>query len=77
MEAKKVKAKRIGDVQKVANKGRKFGAASEYNHLRVQFEDNTELHLLFTDSEIRRAIDRAKKNPEDLPKVGWLHDILD
>lgn len=77
MEAKQVKAKRIGDVQKVVNKDRKFGAASEYNHLRVQLEDKTELHLLFTDSEIQRALDRAKKNPEDLPKVSWLHNILD
>ena len=73
----KVKAKRIGDMQKVDNREKKPSAADVYNHIRVQLDDGTEVHMLFTDNEMRRAIDRAKKNPEDLPKVSWLRDVLD
>ena len=74
---KKVLAKRIVDVVKTKNQERKFGAAVEYNHLRVQFPKGAERHLLFTDFIIKRAIERAKKNPEDLPRVSWLRDIIE
>lgn len=74
---KSIKAKRIGDLQEVVNTNPKFGAAAEYNHLRVQLPDGKEIHLLLTDHELKRAIDRAEKNPEDLPKVSWLRDIID
>lgn len=72
-----IKAKRIGDMQKVFNKNPHWAALSEYNHIRVQLADGTELSLLLTDKEVQRGIERAEKNPEDLPKVSWLRDILD
>ena len=72
-----MKAKRIGDMQKVFNKNPHWAALSEYNHIRVQLPDGTEVSMLMTDNEVRRGIDRAEKNTEDLPKVSWLRDILD
>jgi len=71
------KAKRIGDVQRVINKNPHWAALSEYNHIRIQFPDGCERSLLLTDNELKRALERADKNPEDLPKVSWLRDILD
>ena len=74
---KKIKAKRLGDVSVVLNKNKHHAAASKYNHIRVQFPDGKEKHLLFTDSQLTRAFDRAKKNPEDLPSKTWIHDVVD
>ena len=77
MKAKNVKAKRIGDMQAIINKNKKPSANLNYNHIRVQLDDGREVHMLFTDAEITRAIDRAQKNPEDCPKISWIRDILD
>lgn len=76
-KGKPVKAKRLGDLQKVSNQKPKFGANLEYNYIRVQFADGSEVNLLFTDNEIKRAQERAAKNPEDLPKVSLFRDIWD
>lgn len=73
----KIKAKRIGDVQLVENKNKHFAANSKYNYIRVQDINETELHLLFTDNEIKRAKERALKNPEDLPEVSWIRNLFD
>ncbi|HOS17495.1 MAG TPA: hypothetical protein PKX15_10840 [Bacteroidales bacterium] len=72
-----MKAKRLGDLQRVINQNPHWAALKEYNHIRVQFPNGKEKHLLFTDKEIQRAIDRANKNPEDLPKVSWVRDFFD
>ena len=68
---------RLGDVILVENMKKKPAAAAKYNHLRVQFPDGCERRLLFTDSQIRVALERAKKNPEDLPPVSWIRDAFD
>ena len=73
---KQVKGKRLGDLEKVKNADRKFGAALKYNHIRVQFPSGDEKHLLFTDWQIRLGLKRSEKNPEDLPKVSWIRDII-
>ena len=73
---KQIKGKRLGDVTKVKNTERKFGAAFKYNHIRVQFPSGDEKHLLFTDWQINLGLKRAAKNPEDLPKVSWIRDII-
>lgn len=67
---------RIADMQKVINKNKLPAAASMYNHIRVDFKD-LDIHLLFTDNDIKSALKRASKNPEDLPSINWLRDILD
>jgi|2_EtaG_2_1085320.scaffolds.fasta_scaffold00609_18 hypothetical protein len=73
---KQVKGKRLGDLDQVKNLARKFGAAAKYNHIRVQFPSGDEKHLLFTDWQIKLGLKRANKNPEDLPKVSWIRDII-
>ena len=77
LKGNKIKAKRIGDMQKVLNNRAHPAAAAKYNHVRVQLEDGKEVHMLFTDSEVQKALDRAKKNPEDCPAVSIFRDILD
>lgn len=66
----------LGDIQKVDNKNPHFLAAKEYNHIVVEFGEKIK-HLLFTSNEIKIAYNRAMKNPEDIPKVSWIKDILD
>ena len=75
--SKKQRAKRLGDLQSVENQDPHPAANLKYSHIRVQFPCGEERSLLFTDKEILRALDRADKNPEDLPKVNWLRDLLD
>ena len=67
---------RLGDLQEVMNQKKLPAAAMKYNHVRANF-DGEDIHMLFTDNEIKVALKRAEKNPEDLPKTGWLKDILD
>ena len=74
---KKVKAMRIGDLEEVKNKNAHHWAAKELNHLRVEFSNGTDKHLLLTDYQVERAIDRAMKNPEDLPNKSWLWDVME
>ncbi len=72
-----IKAKRTGDLQTVENTQAHWAAVSKYNFIKVQLEDGTEVPLLFTDKEIERAKNRATKNPEDLPKVGFFRNLFD
>ena len=72
-----LKAKRIGDVQRVLNKNPHWAALFQYNHIRIQLPCGEEKSILLTDKELLRGIERAEKNPEDLPKVSWLRDVLD
>lgn len=69
--------KRIGDVLVIENTNKITNADGEYYYIRVQMPDGTELPLMFTDYEFNVAIERAKKNTEDIPEVSWLRDILD
>lgn len=77
IKGNKIKAKRIADMQTVVNQLPHPAAAAKYNHVRVQLEDGTEVHMLFTDAEVKKAIERAKKNAEDCPSVSLFRDILD
>ena len=68
---------RIGDITPVHNGDRKFGSATTYHHVRVQFPGNIERHLLLTDNEVTIALRRAEKNKEDLLKPSSLQNALD
>jgi hypothetical protein len=70
-------SKRLGDLQTVENTKKVFSANDKYNFIRVQLEDGEEVALLFTDNEVKRAKERAMKNPEDLPKTSKFRDLLD
>ncbi len=68
---------RIGDVTVVENKKRHRLAKPTYNHIRIQLPEGEETALLLTDKELQKGIERAKKNPEDLIKAGWIQDKMD
>ena len=57
---------------KVENLKKKPAAAASYNHIYVTMPDGNKQSLLFTDTEVQRAIYRAENNPEDLPSTSWL-----
>jgi hypothetical protein len=68
---------RISDLKTVGNKNPHFAANTNYNYIRVQLEDETEVPLLFTDFELKRAKERADKNLEDIPKTSWIRNLFD
>jgi hypothetical protein len=70
-------ANRIGDITQVENKRPKPAANRAYFFLRGQLKRNKEVSFLFTKAELQRAMDRAKKNPEDCIKPGWVQDLFD
>lgn len=74
---KEIKAGRLGDLQEVKNIDPKLNAKETYCHIRVQDKTGKEFSLLLTEHEVKAAIKRAQNNPEDLPEVGWLRDLLD
>lgn len=62
----------------VENLGRKPAANKWYLAVWVEDPDGkNEECLLFTESQIRVARERARKNPEDLTRKSLLTDILD
>ena len=71
--------KRIGDVNRVTNEKPRPNSATNYNLVRLQLPDGTEVVAAFTDFELQRAITRAERNPEDTAKmkVGRIRDWLD
>jgi hypothetical protein len=74
MNTKIVKGRLIS----VENKDRIFGSASHYIAVQVEDTDGSnERCILFTDAEILKAEQRAKKNPEDLTKKGFFTNLLD
>jgi len=66
--------------EKVKNEERKFGEANEYYPVRIEYSNDNIQNALFTESELKIAIERAGKNPEDIPdKTIWesLVNIVD
>ena len=63
--------------EEVENKERKFGSALSYFPAVLE-KDGEEIPMLFTEDDLRRAMERAKKNMEDIPQkedggiFGWL-----
>jgi hypothetical protein len=73
-------AKRVvaGRMMQVPNKKAHRLAAREYLAVWVEDEDGrNEECLLFTESQVRVARERAAKNPEDVTKKGWLANLID
>jgi len=77
LAGKIVRGGRIGDIQEVTNIKAKLNAETTYFHIRVQDSNGKEFSLLLTTHELKRAVQRALENPEDLPKVRWLRDLFD
>jgi len=66
-----------GKIIVVENKDKKFGAADEYYAVWVENSIGLEYPLLFTQREVKVAMDRASKNPEDIPQKGFFTDLFD
>ncbi len=52
----------------VDNKNRKFGSARYYYPCLVERFDGSVIPALFTSAQLADAIQRARLNPEDVPK---------
>lgn len=67
-----------GRLIRVDNTDRKFGASPDYIAIQIEDEDGgNERCILFTEAEIKKAEERAKRNPEDLTEKGFLTNLLD
>lgn len=55
----------------VDNTERKFGEALEYYPVRVKTKEGEDSWAMFTENEIKDAMERASKNKEDIPKTLW------
>ena len=52
----------------VDNTERRFGSAQEYFPIMVHDTKGYAVAAMFTENEILKAVERAKKNAEDLPE---------
>ena len=70
---------RIGDMSRVQNEDRRFGASESYLHIRVKDENDEEVNLLFTDHEISEAKFRASRNQEDFEgkQPGIIQSVIE
>lgn len=67
-----------GRIITVENKERKFGASDTYYAIQVEDDKGrNEQCLLFTSAELKKAQERAKRNPEDLTKKGFITNLID
>ena len=62
---------KINLTEKIENTERKFGEALEYFPAKVVNAEGVEEWAMFTETEITKAVERAKKNKEDIPKSVW------
>lgn len=60
----------------VKNSDRKFGSSTEYYPCYIR-SNGKDVPALFTQNELNRAMDRARKNAEDIPTSGnWFTDLF-
>ena len=57
--------------EKVVNTERVFGSALEYFPVKIESSNGMTKWAMFTEREIKTAIERADKNQEDIPKSFW------
>lgn len=76
LEIELIEGNRIADLQAVENQDKLPAACKKYNHVLVDIAGSIQ-HLLFTDNDIKVALERADKNKEDIPETSWIRDILD
>ena len=64
--------------EKVKNTSPKINSDAEYFCAYLVLEDGSVKPALFTDFDIKKAITRAEKNPEDMPKqhISWFNKIF-
>ena len=68
---------KMGRLIRVVNQNKRSAANKWYWSIPVENADGgRERTILLTDKELKRAEERARKNPEDLPKMGLIWDLL-
>ena len=60
---------------RVSNTARKFGAAQHYYPVVVHLPHVTRM-ALFTEREVMEAVERARQNPEDVPRPSRWEQFL-
>jgi hypothetical protein len=60
----------------VPNNERKFGSATAYYPCKVKMQDGTVKVALFTENEIKLCIERAERNPEDIPQANSIWEAI-
>ena len=60
----------------VLNKDRRFGSNLQYYPCHIILVDGTEVNALFTYNQIKVAVNRAGRNPEDIPEDKSLWTML-
>ncbi len=69
---------KMGHFKLVENTKRKhWKACKKYYEGKVQFEDGTEEHILFTENMLKYMRKLVKTNPEDIREDGWIEDLFD
>ena len=68
---------RMGKLVRVPNKAKKFGANASYLLTKLQRPKGSEVYALFTDHQIEVALQRARRNPEDLLETAKLMNLVD
>ncbi len=60
----------------VKNADRRFGANLEYYPCYIETEDGERAPALFTLNDLETAMERAERNPEDIPHERSFWDFL-
>ena len=60
--------------ERVPNTARKFGSAQDYYPAIVHLPNVTR-PALFTEEQVMQAIERARQNPEDVPRPSLLERL--
>jgi len=69
---------KLGELVKVKNHNKHVNARTEYFHVFVQ-EGEEVISLLLTGKDLKGLVNRAKKNPEDIPtltKAGFFKRLF-
>jgi hypothetical protein len=61
----------LHESEEVANSDRRLGQAQRYFPATVVLLDGQRMPALFTQEQVQTAIDRARYNPEDMPRLSW------
>jgi hypothetical protein len=66
----------IVEYRLVSNTDRRFGSERAYVPALIENEVGDFHPALFTPKQIQEAIDRARANPEDSPKLSWWQGLF-
>ena len=68
---------KLGYLERIQNKEKKFNENEEYIEVKVKSETGKTIYLMFTDKELLKGVTRAGKNPEDIQEESFLEWLFD